>query len=162
VWTRTSARASHPTNGAESELAVAPAGGWGARGRGRTTRGIRRWWATGGNRWRRAERGSVATSGANWERGWGNALVPLPPGSGTNKKDAWLDSCCPGRRISGPNVRIKWVRMNMFQQRYLFGSSRHTDFFIRVRPAEAHRNDSVYRFGLFCVQISEKDQFESL
>jgi hypothetical protein len=39
---------------------------------------------------------------------------------------------CLGRRISGPNLRSKWMRADTFRQRCLFGSSHWADYFVRA------------------------------
>jgi hypothetical protein len=57
----------------------------------------------------------------------GNGLEPLSAGPGADKKGgARGHAGCPGRRISGPNLRLEWMRTDIFEQLCLFRSSRWT------------------------------------
>jgi hypothetical protein len=70
------------------------------------------------------ERRRSARSRETQGRRRGNGLEPLSAGPGADKDEGARGRArCPGRHISGPNLRPEWVRADAFGHLYLFGSS---------------------------------------
>jgi hypothetical protein len=73
------------------------------------------------------EKSRSVSSRATLGRGGENGLEPLSAGPEADKEGhAEGRAGCPGRRISDPNLRLKWVRADAFGQLFLFRSSRWT------------------------------------
>jgi hypothetical protein len=71
------------------------------------------------------ERMRSARSRETQGRGGGNGMEPLSAGPGTDKEGRGRGHAgCPGQRISGPNLRLEWVRGDAFGQLCLFRLSR--------------------------------------
>jgi hypothetical protein len=58
------------------------------------------------------------------------SLCRLSPGR--TRGGARGRTVCPGRHISGPNLRSEWVRADAFGQLCLFGSPRWAVYSVRV------------------------------
>jgi hypothetical protein len=65
----------------------------------------------------------------NTGKGRGNGLEPLSAGPRADKEG---HTGCPGRRISGPNLKLEWMRADAFGQLCLFGSPRWTVCSVRA------------------------------
>jgi hypothetical protein len=78
------------------------------------------------------ERRRSASSRATQGEG-GNGLEPLSAGTRADKEGhAQGHVGCPGRRISGPNLRPEWVHADVFGQLCLFESSRWAVYSVRT------------------------------
>jgi hypothetical protein len=103
------------------------------------------------------ERRRSARSRATQGRGGENGFEPLLDGPGADNDGRVRGRPgCLRRRISRPNLRPEWVRVDAFEQLCLFGSPRWTMYSIR---ADALERGVVVRFGSalsHCISVCPK------